>query len=99
MGYVRQAKSFYIFYVKIFFPALALSALMGFIGASNSASTYFNYVGIAIILITPLMHYLTYELRSNNEYFFYFNQGLSKTRLWILSCLTSFLIGLLFLLV
>ncbi len=99
MGYIRLAKAFYGFYIKILFPALTLSALVGFMGLSASQLNYFNYVGIAIIFIAPLMHYLTYELRNKNEYFFYFNQGLSKTHLWILTCLSSFFIGLLFMLV
>lgn len=96
MDYTRRAKAFYIFYKKILIPTLILSALGGILGSAGTQLNYLSMIGISIIVFSPILHYLTYELRNKNENFFYYNLGLTKTHLWLLSSLSSFVIGVFF---
>jgi hypothetical protein len=45
-------------------------------------------------LFAPFFHFAIYEIRNPNEYYFYYNLGLSKTVLWISTIAISFCIGL-----
>jgi len=94
MKSIRIVKVFWVFYKKLIIPSIILSFLLGLRGLIESETNSLASVGIAYMLITPIFHYLTYEIRNKNEYYFYFNQGLSKDVLWGLTFLFSFLIGL-----
>lgn len=96
---IRKVKIFWIFYKKLYVPSLLLSILLGLMGLIDSNSYSLPSVGVSYILITPIFQYLTYELRNKNEYYFYFNQGLSRRLLWTLTCVVSFVIGLLFIII
>lgn len=96
---IRTAKIFWLFYKKLFVPSLILSILTGLLWSIDSGSDFLTSVGISYVFITPAFQYLTYELRNKNEYYFYFNQGFSKLLLWTLTCVISFLIGLLFIII
>lgn len=97
-GSVKKVKIFLIFYKKLVVPSFLLSILIGLMGLIDSGSYSLTSVGISYILITPIFQYLSYELRNKNEYYFYFNLGLSRISLWTLTCIVSFLIGLVFIL-
>ena len=38
--------------------------------------------GLYYLFISPLIHYFIYEIRDNNEYYYYFNIGFGKITLW-----------------
>src|SRR5690606_19842479 len=95
---IRKGNIFWLFYKKLIIHSLILSFLTGLMSTINSNSYYLTSIGTAYIFITPAFHYLTYELRNKNEYYFYLNQGFSKGTLWILTCAVSFSIGLIFIL-
>lgn len=58
----------------------------------------FKGVGFSFVFLTPVFHYLTYEIRNPNEYFFYYNLGLSKLILWTSTLVISLIIGLIIIL-
>jgi len=53
-------------------------------------------LGLGYIFSAPLFHLFNYEVRNTNEYYFYYNLGLSKILLWISTILISLTIGLTF---
>ena len=90
---MQLLKAIYFFYRKLFVPLLVLSLLAGF-GSPGPGLFKFSAAGGVFIFFTPLLLLAIYELRRPEEYFFYFNLGLSKSVLWIASCAISLVIGL-----
>lgn len=68
----------WIFYKKLILPTGLFSLLFYFLFQSDPET-----FGLSFLLILPLLHYLIYELRLKNEYYFYANFGFSKLFLWI----------------
>jgi hypothetical protein len=90
---MKLQKAILLFYRKLLVPILSFSLAIGFVGFVFTGYFSLKTVGIGIIFLTPLFLYFTYEIRNANEYNFYFNLGLSKSVLWILSLVISGLIG------
>ncbi len=95
---MRILKAILIFYKKLIIPTLILSGLLAFIGMSITGEFSFKTVGISYIILGMLFNYFTYELRDSNEYYFYYNLGLSRLSLWIITFILSLVIGLIFVL-
>ena len=87
----------WIFYKKLILPSLAVSILLAiiFIGPVKIILG----TGIAYIFLTPVFHYLLYDLTNANQYYFYHNLGISKLLLWMNSIITSLIIGLILMLI
>ena len=49
-------------------------------------------VGLGYILMTPIFQYFIYEKRNPNDYYFYYNLGISKYILWGSTLFLSLLI-------
>ena len=93
---MREIKAFWFFYQKLMLPSIALSLLLSaFSMAYVKLSVGF---GVSYMILTPVFHYFTYDVKNVHEYYFYFNLGLSKALLWICTIATSFFLGLFFLL-
>jgi len=60
-----------------------------------SAAGFFTLqgAGITYILFTPGFLYFIYDIRNPNEYYFYYNLGLSRLNLWVSALSISFVIG------
>jgi len=80
------------FYQKIIIPSLAFSVVMPLFFLRHS--DFFPGAGVAFTILLPTMHYLTYEVRKPQEYYFYYNLGLSKLTLWITTVGMGAIIGL-----
>ena len=91
---MRIFVSIFVFYKKLIVPTFTVAILIAFIGISRSGTFSLPAVGISYIFLTPLFHCFIYELRNSNEYFFYYNFGLSKLILWISSLIISIIVGL-----
>jgi hypothetical protein len=89
---MKIVKGFYFFYLKLLAPLLVLSLLVGF-GSPGPGLFKFGAAGTVFIFFTPLLLFAVYELRRPEEYYFYFNLGLSKSVLWVASCSVSLIIG------
>ena len=87
----------WIFYKKLILPSLAVSILLAiiFIGSVKITSG----IGIAYIFITPFFHFLLYDLARPNEYYFYYNLGISKLVLWVSSIITSLIVSIILMLI
>jgi ABC-type sugar transport system ATPase subunit len=51
---------------------------MAYLGYSGTGKFSWGTVGIGYILITLVFQYFIYEIRNPNDYYFYYNMGLSK---------------------
>ena len=89
---MRSRKGLYLFYRKITFPALSLSALLAAFGTGYVS--FSSGLGISFIFVFPMFHYLSYEIRYPNEYFFYYNLGLSRSTLWAATTFLGLTIGI-----
>lgn len=84
--FLSYARPMWLFQKKITPPALFISALLGLF-LFNSIWA----VGLIYIIMGPLWHYLIYEVRYKQEYYFYFNLGYTRFGLWVsTSILTVF---------
>jgi hypothetical protein len=52
-------------------------------------------IGFCFIFIAPIIQYYVYQIKSKNEYYYYFNVGLSNLELWA----STFIIALINLLI
>lgn len=85
---MKQLTSLLIFQKKLIIPSLILAYLLNLLlGTVNillekvelSSVTGF---GFAYLFSTLLFQYFIYEIKNKNEYYFYFNLGISKAVLW-----------------
>jgi len=89
---MRTARGLWIFYRKLILPSLVLSAFLGLL--MMQGKQIIGGAGFAYIFLTPMFHFMIYDMTSPKEYFFYYNLGLSKTVLWINTIVLSLAIGL-----
>lgn len=87
-------KVWWIFYQKILVPAIAVAIVIAIIMSSSAFSTLVSGIGIAFIATAPLFHYIIYDTNNPKEYYFYYNQGLSKKVLWSTTIIFSLMISL-----
>lgn len=85
----------WLFYKKLILPSLALSILLAFFGPIKLITG----TGMAYIVLTPISQFLFYDLSRPNEYYFYYNMGLSKVALWVNTILMSLIIGVILILI
>jgi len=91
---MRILKSILIFYQKLIIPTLALSGLLAFIGMGITDKFSFKTVGVSYIFLGLIFHYFIYEIRNFNEYYFYYNLGLSRISLWVSTFSLNIIIGI-----
>lgn len=98
MDSLQRWKTQYRFYRTFFLSTLKFSVLIGFLFASFSALRF--YVGMidSIRLWLQLIptvglgfDYIYKELTRKEEYFFYYNQGIGKYQLWIVTFIVMFI--------
>ena len=85
-------KAFWIFYYRILIPSAFASGVVAMLLGSFSRYSY--SFGISYLFTSALFHYVIYELMNSHEYYAYYNIGLSKITLWLLSLVVSASIGL-----
>lgn len=95
---MRTLRAILIFYKKLVIPNLILSGLSGFIGLGIAGDFFLKTIGVSYIILGLLFHYFIYEVRDSNEYYFYYNMGLSRLSLWIITLVLNLIIGLTFIL-
>lgn len=91
---MRILISLLIFYKKLVVPSLVVAMALGFPEWQKTEVFPIGTVVISYILLSLAFHYLIYEKRNSNEYYFYYNMGLSKLVLWGASLFVSSFIGL-----
>jgi len=74
---MRLVKNIFLFQQKIFFISYTLAIVLGFIFGG-----YLKSIGISFLFVSPFVHLFVYEVKNKNEYYYYYNLGLSKIVLW-----------------
>ena len=95
---IRIFKAILVFYQKLIVPTSMLSGVLGVLGIGITGEFSLKTFGVSYIILGLLFHYYTYELRNSNEYYFYYNMGLSRPVLWAVTSVFGFLTGLVFIL-
>jgi hypothetical protein len=94
---MRPIISTIIFYKRLVIPALIVSAAFGFLGMITPGGNFsLKTVGFSYFLNSLLFHYLIYEIRHPEEYYFYYNLGFNKLMLWGINLVISFVLSLIF---
>jgi len=89
---MRIARGLCLFYWKLVVASLLFSLFLAVLGSGSVP--FFIGTGFAFIFLTPVFHYLSYEVNSPGEYYFYYNLGLSRLVLWVSTLIMSILVGL-----
>ena len=87
---LRILKNILLFQKKIFFISYAISILIGILFGGQP-----KMIGLSFLLIAPFTQYFFYEIKNKNQYYYYYNLGISNVMLWI----STFVIGLINLLI
>lgn len=90
---MRFLRGFWAFYQKLIIPSLVLSAVLS--ALALPCADFYKGTGFSYIFLAPAFHYFTYDLKNPNEYYFYYNLGLSKVALRVSTLVFSLIIGLL----
>ena len=91
---MRLVRSVWVFYQKLIAPTLLLSLLFGLIGLGLTGEFLLETVGIPYILLGSLFHYFIYEMINSQEYYFYYNMGLSRRMLWLTTIILNLTVGM-----
>jgi len=68
----------FLFQKPLLINAGVISIILGFIVGGE-----FKSIGILFFFMILIMHFLNYEIRHKQEYYYYYNLGLSKLTLWV----------------
>jgi len=77
---MRIIKGLWYFYQKLIIPSLTISVVLALF-SQGYVSILFG-IAFSYAILTPFVHLYSYEIDSPQEYYFYYNLGLSKTTLW-----------------
>jgi len=86
------ALGLWIFYRRVLSASIIFSMFLALLGIGNVP--FFMGAGFAFVFLTPMFHYLLYEVNSPGEYYFYYNIGLSRLLLWLSTIAISIVLGL-----
>ncbi|MDP3437280.1 MAG: hypothetical protein Q8S04_08550 [Bacteroidales bacterium] len=75
-------QSLLIFYKKLIIPSAIFSIMIGMTGIMATGTFSLKYTGLAYLFICPMVHFFVYDVRYSNDYYFYYNLGLSRKSLW-----------------
>lgn len=86
------------FHQKLLVPTLCTAVGIGIAGYFMVWSTPIDQgAGFGYIFAGPLTQFFFYDLRNPNEYYFYFNKGLSKCHLYLSSLVLNSIVGIIIL--
>jgi len=86
---IKNFKILWIFYLKLLIPAILFSLLM-----NSQFGFTVNGFGLCFLVFLPSLHFLVYELRLKDEYYFYSNFGFSKAFLWVTTISLSIFVNI-----
>lgn len=86
---IKNLKILWIFYMKLLIPTVLFSLLFAF----QTGFIAGNF-GFCFLMILPAFHYLVYELRLKQEYFFFAHFGFSRSFLWIATASIGFTVNI-----
>jgi len=86
---IKSLKVLSIFYIKLLIPAVLFSLLM-----DTQLGFTIGNLGLCFLLFLPAFHFLIYELRLKDEYYFYGNFGFSRLFLWGFTAVLSLIVNI-----
>jgi len=99
LKFKRMLASIVAFQQKLILPTFCVALGIGIAGYFMVTSIpVVQGTGFGYILAGPLTHYFIYELRNENEYYFYFNMGLNKIILYGSTVILNLIFGAMILL-
>ena len=93
---MRLILGIWLFYIKIFVPAMAVTAILTVLDLLLTGGLNLHISGFAFIFLAPIFHFILYEFSDPTQYYFYYNLGLNKASLWISTLLISLAVTLIF---
>ncbi|MAX72017.1 MAG: hypothetical protein CMC76_13130 [Flavobacteriaceae bacterium] len=81
---MKLLKTIFLFQKKIIFLAYFISIIIGIIFGLK-----LNVIGISFFTILPLLHYFFYDIKDKSEYYYYYNLGVSRNKLWLSTLVTG----------
>lgn len=78
---MKQLISLLIFQKKLIIPSLILAFLLNLLLGTVGPSSVTGF-GFAYLFSSLLLQYFIYEIKNKNEYYFYYNLGITKVFLW-----------------
>jgi len=81
---LRLLKNIIVFQRKIFFLSYIISIGVGLLFGGELTT-----IGLSFFIIAPFTQYFLYEMNNKNQYYYYYNLGLSKLSLWISTLIIS----------
>ncbi|KZS40605.1 hypothetical protein AWE51_06560 [Aquimarina aggregata] len=82
-------KNILIFQKKIFFISYLTSIAIGILGFLFTGFINHQTIGLGFSLIVPFAQYYVYDIKNKNQYFYYYNLGLSNIMLWVSTFITA----------
>ena len=71
-----------IFHWTLFVPSIAISIFLGLYVMTQLGEFSITAIGTAYLFTPLLMQYFIYEIRNKGVYYFYYNLGINKLKLW-----------------
>jgi hypothetical protein len=93
---MKTASAILVFHKKLMLPSMVVSMFIALLGLGISGSFSLKMMGFSYPLIALMFQFFIYELNNPNEYYFYYNLGLSKLLLYASTLAIGLLIGLIF---
>lgn len=92
----RMTSGIWAFYRKLIVPSLSASITIGVLIflISGSLPEATKITGFCYLIFTPVFHFFFYEVVHPNEYYFYYNMGITKLVLWLSTVILSLMISL-----
>jgi len=90
---MRIITGIWLFYKKLIVPSIVMAIFIGSTSLITSDSVSIHVIGFSYLIFALFFHFVVYEIRNPNEYYFYYNLGLSKLILWISTLILSFCIA------
>ena len=84
---LSYGRPLWFFQKRIAPPAVFLSVLLGLLLFKSIWAT-----GLIFLIMGPLWHYLIYEVRYKQEYYFYYNLGFTRSSLWVSTLILSVIV-------
>lgn len=73
-----------LFQKKIFFLSIFIALCLSYLEVGNM-----KHIGFYYLFIAPAVHFFAYEIINEQQYYYFFNLGLSKIYLWVSTVLIS----------
>tara|TARA_R110002072_G_scaffold117281_7_gene248233 strand:- start:29733 stop:29990 length:258 start_codon:yes stop_codon:yes gene_type:complete len=75
-----------LFQRRIFFTSYFLALTLALLIKASP-----KIIGIFYLMIALFVHLFSYDILNKNKYYYYFNLGISKTKLWVSTILIGFI--------